>query len=131
MSPLVFHGAVHEIEDVTGAYLLGSAPRPSSRVTVDGYVAGVNDRPITCTSTVYATSGFPSFDCAGFANGTSGGPWLRGSSVIGVIGGLHQGGCIASTSYTSAFGADTSADWTRAATHATPDFVPVAGPDGC
>lgn len=131
MAPTLWHGALHEIEDVTGAYTLGSAPTPGAPVTVDAYVAGVNDRPISCTSTVYETSEFPSFDCNGYENGTSGGPWLRGSSVVGVIGGLHQGGCFPSTSYTSAFGAATAADWKRAATHAKPDFVPVAGSDGC
>ena len=131
MSPAFWHGAVHHVEDVVGAYQLGTAPPAGTVVTVDGYVAGVRDRPITCRSAVYRTGGYPSFDCAGFANGTSGGPWLQGGVVVGVIGGLHQGGCTPSTSYTSAFGADAVADWQRAAAHGKPDFVPAAGSDGC
>jgi hypothetical protein len=131
MAPQKFEGARHNIEDVTGAYPLGSAPPPGSTVTVDAYVAGVGDRPITCTNDVYYTGGFPSFDCAGYANGTSGGPWLSGSMLVGAIGGLHQGGCLPSTSYTSVFGADTMADWTRAVTHAPANFVSAAGPSGC
>lgn len=131
MAPTFWRGALRRVEDVVGAYVLGTAPAAGTRVTVDGYVAGVNDRPITCTQTVYDTAGYPTFDCAGFANGTSGGPWLRGPYVVGAIGGLHQGGCTPVTSYTSAFGPDILADWQRAASHATPDWVPIAGPDGC
>jgi hypothetical protein len=131
VAPKQWHGARHEIEDLTGAFTLGDQPLPGSTVSVDGYLTGVRDRPITCTSTVYDTDGFPSFDCGGFANGTSGGPWVRGAKVVGVIGGLHQGGCTPSTTYSAAFGADVHAVWTRAATHTDPDFVPVAGPDGC
>jgi hypothetical protein len=131
MAPEKFEGARRNIEDVTGAYRLGSAPPPGSPVTVDAYLAGVGDRPITCTNDVYDTGGFPSFDCAGYANGTSGGPWLSGSSLVGAIGGLHQGGCLPSTSYTSAFGADTMDDWTRAVTRAPANFVSPAGPSGC
>ena len=124
-------GTRRQIEDAVGAYVLGDAPANGATVTVDGYVAGRGGRPITCTSVVYESDGFPSFDCDGFANGTSGGPWLSGSTVVGVIGGLHQGGCTPSTSYTAAFGADTRADWARAVAHARPDFVPAAGSDGC
>lgn len=131
IAPTLWHGAVRRVEDVVGAYTLGIAPAAAMRVTVDGYVAGVNDRPITCSAAVRYTGGFPTFDCGGFANGTSGGPWLRGSVVVGAIGGLHQGGCTPDTSYTSAFGSDTVADWQRAASHGRPDFVPVAGSDGC
>jgi hypothetical protein len=51
------------------------------------------------------------FDCAGYTDGTSGGPFLarwdaatgRGT-IIGVIGGYEQGGDIASVSYSPRFG---------------------------
>lgn len=119
------------IEDLTGANRLGDAPAAGRKVTVDGYLVGVNDRPITCRNRVYETDGYPSFDCAGFADGTSGGPWLAGHSVVGVIGGLHQGGCTPSTSYTSAFGADTRIDWQRAIAGGLGDLAPVPGSDGC
>jgi hypothetical protein len=119
------------IEDVVGANSLGPAPVAGQSVTVDGYVAGVDDEPIRCTSTVYYTDGYPSFDCDGFADGTSGGPWLAGGSVVGVIGGLHQGGCTPTTSYSPAFGADTFADWQRAAVGGASDLVLPALVDGC
>ena len=95
------------VEDRTGAApRLGHAPASGSTVTVDGYVAGSGGRPISCSASVYYTGGYPSFDCAGFRDGVSGGPWLQGGRVVGVIGGLHQGGCTAATSYSARFGAD-------------------------
>ena len=119
------------IEDRTGAATLGAAPAAGSTVTVDGYVAGSGGRPITCTAPVYYTEGFPSFDCDGYADGVSGGPWLAGRKVVGVIGGLHQGGCTPSTSYSSAFGSDTKHLLARANNHRPGDVAPVPGGDGC
>jgi hypothetical protein len=131
MARAPWHGVTRAIEDVTGAYLLGSAPAPGATVTVDGYLAGSGGSPITCTATVYYTAGFPSFGCSGFAAGTSGGPWSSGNQIVGVIGGLHQGGCTDGTSYSSAFGTDTSADWERAVSGGPANSLPLAGPDGC
>jgi hypothetical protein len=128
-------GAVRDIEDVVGANTLGSAPSPATIVTVDGYAAGSGDRPLTCTTSVYYAGGFPAFDCDGFVDGTSGSPWLVGTpgsaTIVGVIGGPHLGGCTASTSYSSAFGADIQADWQRAASGGTGDFAPLVLGDGC
>jgi len=51
------------------------------------------------------------FDCGGYTDGTSGGPFLGrvdpstgDGTVIGVIGGYEQGGDIASVSYSPGFG---------------------------
>ncbi|MCU1656969.1 MAG: hypothetical protein JWO57_1625 [Pseudonocardiales bacterium] len=121
----------HGIEDAVGAYQLGTAPVSGARVTVDGYAAGVDDEPLSCTSAIYATTGYPTFDCDGLADGTSGSPWISGQSVVGVIGGLHQGGCTPATSYSPAFGADVGHDWQRAAVGAAADVVPPAPDDGC
>lgn len=123
--------AGHNVEDRTGAAVLGTAPAAGTAVTVDGYVAGSGGRPITCTAPVYYTEGFPSFDCGGYAGGVSGGPWLAGGQVVGVIGGLHQGGCSPATSYSSAFGPATAALLARAAANAPADTAPIPGSDGC
>ncbi|MFN2559977.1 MAG: serine protease [Jatrophihabitans sp.] len=120
-----------QLEDRTGAARLGVAPATGTPVTVDGYVAGSGGRPITCTGPVYYTAGFPSFDCAGYAAGVSGGPWLTGNHVVGVVGGLHQGGCTDSTSYSPAFGADVTALLARAESGAGGDVAPLPGSDGC
>lgn len=103
------------VEDRTGtAPQLGTAPAAGSMVSVDGYVAGSGGKPITCPATVYYTAGYPSFDCAGFKSGVSGGPWLQAGHVVGVIGGLDQGGCTAATSYSAPFGAAVAALLARA-----------------
>jgi V8-like Glu-specific endopeptidase len=119
----------HRLEDVVPGYPLGSAPAAGRPVTVDGYVAGSGGRPITCTAPVYYTAGYPSFDCAGFADGVSGGPWLAGGRLVGATGGLHQGGCTADTSYSAPFGAATRALLDRAVAGGSGDLVAPALPD--
>lgn len=124
------------VADVTKvAESIAPAPRPGQRLTVPAYPAGINDEPINCSVRTYYTDGYPSFDCGGYVGGTSGSPWLtrigRGWFVTGVIGGLHQGGCVDYTSYSSSFGLDTYRLWLRAAFHQPADTVPVAGSDGC
>jgi hypothetical protein len=124
--------AGRNVEDVVGpAPRFGAAPPAGTPVTVDGYVAGSGGTPITCTAPVYYTDGYPSFDCGGFADGVSGGPWLAGGRVVGVTGGLHQGGCTPATTYSAAFGPDGRALLARARAGAPGDVVPIPGSDGC
>jgi V8-like Glu-specific endopeptidase len=119
------------IEDVVGANSMGTAPPTHATVTVTGYVLGSNDKPTTCAPKVYYTDVWPSFDCGGFADGTSGGPWLRAGQIDGVIGGLHQGGCTPDTSYSAPFGADVTALYQRAIAAGAGDLVTPAVSDGC
>jgi hypothetical protein len=63
------------------------------------------------------------FDCGGYANGTSGGPFLADvnpktgqGAVIGVIGGYEQGGLTPQVSYSSVFGSNVAALYRAAAT---------------
>jgi V8-like Glu-specific endopeptidase len=122
---------------VGGGNLIALAPEPGRRLTVPAYPAGLNDRPIDCAVRDYDTGGYPSFDCAGYVGGTSGAPWLirtpsrAVSLVAGVIGGLHQGGCVDYTSYSSAFTLDSYRLWLRASVGAPPDLLPTPGSDGC
>lgn len=120
MSPR--HG--RRIEDVAGARPLGT-PRAGSQVRVDGYPLGVGGEPITCANTLYQTRGSPSFDCRGYADGTSGGPWIQSGHVVGVIGGYEQGGCTGATSYSAPFGAAVRALFARAEAGGRGDLVPV------
>lgn len=123
------------VEDVVGAHSLGPAPAPGAPVTVDGYAAGADDLPVSCSSTVELTGAYPTFVCHGFVDGTSGGPWLQGAGastqLVGVIGGLNQGGCTEGTSYSAPFDADTAALLQRAAAGLDPDTLPAAGTSGC
>ena len=136
VAPRTIDGVNTEIEQVTGGYDLGPAAVGGERVTITGYPAGSTDDPITCTARVHLTKTFPSFDCRGFVGGTSGAPWLRvwrgGTEVVGVIGGLNQGGCHDYTSYSSPLsrGADTA--YRRASEEDEPaDVAPQPGSDGC
>jgi hypothetical protein len=134
VAPRTVGGVSRHIEDVTGANTLGLAPASGTTVTITGYRLGSNDSQFGCTSTTYLHGVYPAFDCDGFVDGTSGSPWLVGASgsatVVGVIGGLQQGGCTATTSYTSPFGADTVRDFQRAQTQVKSDSVsPLIGGD--
>jgi hypothetical protein len=134
LAPRTIGGVTRHVEDVTGANVLGTAPASGTTVTITSYRLGSNDSQFSCTSTTYVHSGYPAFDCDGFVDGTSGSPWLVGApgnaSVVGVIGGLEQGGCTATTSYTSAFGVDTLHDFQRAQTQVKSDSVsPLLGGD--
>jgi V8-like Glu-specific endopeptidase len=135
VAPQAIGGRRMEIEQVTGAYQLGATPRRGEAITVLGYPAGSSNDAITCRTTVYFTGAFPSFDCTGYVGGTSGGPWLvqsaRGARIVGVIGGMNQGGCIDSTSYSSLLGQAARVAYREASGHAAPDVAPVPAGDGC
>jgi hypothetical protein len=125
------------VEDVVGGNVLGFAPPNGTRVSVPAYPVGIDDNPINCRNTIYRTDGYPSFDCHYYFDGTSGAPFLQsiggrhGQVVVGVIGGLHQGGCVDYTSYSSPFGPDTYRLWIRATLGLGPDVLPPPGSPGC
>jgi len=120
-----------QLEDVTGGHSIGAAPAPGTEVQVTGYAAKSGGSAIECTAPVYETDGYPSFDCAGFADGVSGAPWIADGEVVGDIGGLHQGGCTDTTSYSPSFGPDIQALLARAEADKTGDLVPFIRPSGC
>jgi V8-like Glu-specific endopeptidase len=135
VAPRTINGLSREIEQVTGAYSLGPTAVGGQQVTVTGYPGGGPNDPITCVTTVYLTNGFPSFDCHGFVGGTSGSPWLRatrqGTEIVGVIGGLNQGGCHEYTSYSSPLASDADDAYHRAAYEVPADVAPRPAADGC
>lgn len=103
------------VEDVTGAEQLGTgqaqAQQAGTLVQVIGYPDGAA-QPVWCVNwaTTFSTTQWQ-FDCDGYTDGTSGGPFLAGVSsvsgegtVIGVIGGYEQGGLTPSVSYSAVFG---------------------------
>lgn len=99
------------IEDVTGAETLGTSWPAHTYVRVIGYPDGAA-RPVWCENWTEKFS--PTqlmFDCGGYTDGTSGSPFLADASassgqgtVIGLIGGYHQGGDTPSVSYSVVFG---------------------------
>jgi hypothetical protein len=109
------------VENVTGAERLGTGWPTPALVRVIGY-PGDADQPISCVNWAKSFSATQlEFDCDGYTDGTSGGPFLAAASgasgqgtVIGVIGGYEQGGDTSEVSYAAAFGAAVKALYQRA-----------------
>ncbi|MFL6060235.1 MAG: trypsin-like serine peptidase [Marmoricola sp.] len=113
-----------KIEDVVTGQPLGF-PQAGTDVTVSGYPMGSRGKPVTCTAPLALVDGYPSIGCAGFGDGTSGGPWVQHGHVVGVIGGLEQGGCAPDVEYSTPFGPSTQALLARAAAGGRGDVVPI------
>jgi trypsin-like peptidase len=117
---------------VGSALSLAAAPAPGSRVSVIAYPAGVGGMPISCQAKTRITdNGYPELPCAGLGDGTSGAPWISGSKVVGVIGGLHGGGCAESLSYSPRFDEHVTALLARAEAGGPGDAPPAAFNDEC
>jgi V8-like Glu-specific endopeptidase len=106
-------GSIVPIQDVTGAEQLRTGTGARQLVDVIGYPDAA-DEPIACRGwTSEPMAGQLEFDCGGYTDGTSGGPFLADvdaatgqGTVIGVIGGYEQGGDTPDVSYSSVFGAN-------------------------
>ena len=109
-------GSIVPIEDVTGAEQLETGTPARQLVQVIGYPDATN-KPIACRNwTREPMSDQLEFDCGGYTDGTSGGPFLADvnpltgqGTVIGVIGGYEQGGLTPQVSYSSMFRANVAA----------------------
>lgn len=121
------------VERRAGAALsLSAAPPAGSRVRVTGYPAGVGGRPIACEGATGVTEGgFPSLPCKGLVDGTSGAPWISGSTVVGVVGGFEGGGCTESVSYSAPFDERTTQLLARAEAGGPGDSPPADYDDTC
>jgi len=131
LAPQHRNGTTRSIEQVTGAFTLGTAPPPGTTVHLTGYPAGSGGSPITCTTATTTTSGYPTIHCPGFVGGTSGGPWVHANTTVGVIGGLHEGGCTADISYSAPFDSSTTALLARAEAGGRGDAALPPLSDGC
>jgi len=106
-------GSITPIQDVTGAEQLEIGAPVRQLVEVIGYPDS-SDEAIACQN--WTREPMPDqleFDCGGYTDGTSGGPFLASvnpqngrGTVIGVIGGYEQGGLTPQVSYAAMFGAD-------------------------
>jgi V8-like Glu-specific endopeptidase len=104
------------VEDITGAEQFSTGQQAGMLVQVIGYPDG-EDEPVWCVNWTKSFSQSQlEFDCGGYTDGTSGGPFLADVSsasgqgtVIGVIGGYEQGGLTPSVSYSSLFGTSVAA----------------------
>ncbi|GAC1396612.1 MAG: trypsin-like peptidase domain-containing protein [Mycobacterium sp.] len=115
-----------------GGFEIAPAPTSGTVVTVSGYGYGVGGGPVGCTAvTVRNTEGFPALACAGLVAGLSGAPWIVGSTVIGVVGGLDGGGCNDSLSYSPPFDKAITALLVRAEAGGPADNAPTVVEDTC
>ncbi len=123
------------LASVAGAAQLGVTPEPGTLIRVIGYNAGRNDPATTCVVPMRLSHDHPTFYCHGFVGGSSGSPWLLvdtgAPTVVGMIGGRHQGGCTEYTSHSAVFTTAVTALVSRASDGGTPDEVPKAGSDDC
>ncbi len=110
-------GSSEPIEDVTGAEQLATGqPASHTPVQVIGY-PNSTDQAVTCQNSISEPMADQlEFDCGGYTDGTSGGPFLADvdaktgqGKVIGVIGGYQQGGDTPQVSYSSVLGANAAA----------------------
>ena len=109
-------GSSTPIEDVTGGEQLQAGTPARQFVEVIGYPDSSN-QAISCQN--WTSEPMPDqleFDCGGYTDGTSGGPFLASvdplngqGTVVGVIGGYEQGGLTPQVSYSAMFGANVMA----------------------
>lgn len=115
-----------------GGFAIGSGPDVGTDVTVTGYALGVGGDPIGCSARTTALDrGFPSLPCPGLVDGTSGSPWMTGSTVVGVVGGLEGGGCDENVSYTPPFDGAVKRLVARAEVGGAGDAAPAVSADAC
>lgn len=121
------------VESAAGSALsLGAAPKPGSTVRVTGYPVGVGGAPVGCRARTGITArGYPSVSCAGLVDGTSGAPWVSGSTVLGLVGGLDDGGCTDDETYSAPFDEHTAALLARAEAGGPGDTAPADFADAC
>ena len=99
------------VQDRTGGERLGTGWPARAWVHVVGYPDG-EQWPVICANRTHPFGRHQlRFDCGGYPDGTSGGPFLARwngaagtGTVIGVIGGYEQGGYLESVSYSPRFG---------------------------
>ncbi|MGV0815607.1 trypsin-like peptidase domain-containing protein [Mycolicibacterium boenickei] len=115
-----------------GGLTLGSAPAAGTAVTVTGYPTGAGGSPLACRGpTGLAPQGFPSLACAGLTDGFSGAPWVSGSTVTGLVGGLDGGGCHDDVSYSPPFDDRIAGLLARAESGDPGDVAPAALESDC
>lgn len=115
------------LADLVGSEGISFNAKLPAVVSGFGYPAS-GEQPIACLNTLKPFQATQSeFDCAGFANGSSGGPLLVGvapgtgrGNLVGVIGGYEEGGLTPEVSYAAALGSAAQALYRQAAA------VPVA-----
>jgi hypothetical protein len=135
VAPRHVNGKTLTLQSVVGGNRLGTSATAGQRITIASYPLGFGGSPIHCGTQAFVHGRFRGFHCNGFGDGTSGSSWLAGHgairTIVGILGGLHQGGCAPGTSYSSPLGRAAHRALHRAG-HAKPgDVFPNPPNDGC
>lgn len=125
------HGDTTLEQQVGGGLALASAPTAGTPVAVTGYPVGEGGALRCDGATTMADEGFPALECAGVADGFSGAPWVVGSTVTGLVGGLDGGGCDDDVSYSPRFDEGVMRLLARAEAGAPGDAAPAADAPLC
>jgi hypothetical protein len=135
VSPNQVDGRMRTLQSVTGGNRLGETPTAGSTATAFGYPLGFGGSGLTCRATTYRKGSFDAIRCNGFADGTSGGPWLAGRgddrTLVGLVGGLHQGGCTKEQLYSPPIGEAAHRALQRAGHRGRADHFLAPPSDGC
>ncbi|MGZ8179149.1 trypsin-like serine peptidase [Williamsia sp. SKLECPSW1] len=123
------HG--RSLEAVTGRGWSLAAYRAGMRIRVVGYGAGEGDAPVGCRARTATIEGIPTIRCRGLVDGTSGSPWLRGRSMVGIVGGFRQGGCVSFISHSPPLLPRLAVLIARADRGGPGDTPPDTSPDDC
>ena len=115
-------GSSVPVENVTGAERLATGTPASPSAGPGDRLPDATNQPVTCQNRLrQPMAGQLEFDCDGYTNGTSGGPFLSEVDqatgqglVIGVIGGYQQGGDTPQVSYSAVLGANAAALYKQA-----------------
>jgi V8-like Glu-specific endopeptidase len=104
------------LESATGAGRYQPNPGYATLVDVVAYPVGAA-KPLSCAATTTEQSPTQlEFDCAAYADGSSGAPFLtQDDAVVGVVGGYQQGGDTPDISFSSYFGDRVTALYAAAA----------------
>jgi hypothetical protein len=135
VAPRRVNGRSVTLQSVVGGNALGRSASAGQRIAIAGYPLGFGGSPIHCTTKAFVHGRFRGFHCNGFADGTSGSSWRAGHgkvrTIVGILGGLHQGGCTPATSYSSALGRAAHRALHRAGHGKQGDVFPNPPNDGC
>lgn len=131
------------LESFVTGLRLETTSRAQQPVTAVGYGAGSDDEALVCGGLARkldagaANPDFLEFDCGGFVGGTSGSPLIAAASkssdaaLVGLIGGLHGGGCSDAISYSPILTDDASNLLRRASSNSHPDVLPSPPVSDC
>lgn len=117
---------------VGGGLTLGASPQPGTELTVHGYALGFGGDQLGCRARTTMHGLFPELPCAGLVDGTSGSPWVSGTTTVtGVVGGLEGGGCEENVSYSAPFDVAVRQVLERAEQGGPSDAAPTVFDDDC